>query len=258
MAKKSISYTCTALLGTNKKGILKPDANGYYEITVGGFNVRNHSGTEWPLGQAAQLFAPGSALRRRLDAGVVRAEYGHPYSDGMDAVAYFKRLNEIREEKVCGHFKELRLDYDNYKSAEGFPIVAVIGKVRPSGPYGKFLKDSLDNPEEETCFSIRAGIDIIDGRNYVKDIVTYDYVNEGGVALARKYLSIGLESMFGGTVAAPLTDDLIVTPEMLDVACEAACRTMGVESADTARLINLRKTLGWEKTESGIFIPNYL
>ena len=258
MSRDSISYTCTALLGTNKKGILKPDADGYYEITVGGFNVKNHGGVEWPLGEAAKLFAPGSVLRRRLDAGVVNAEYGHPRRENMDATGYFKRLNEIHEDKMCGHFKELRLDYTSYKSKEGFPVVAVIGKIRPKGPFGKCLKDSLDNPNEEVCFSIRAGIDVIDGRNYVQDIVTYDYVAEGGISFARKYYSAGLESLGAGVIGAPLEDNLIVTPAMLDIACKTAVQFMGLESADASRLLALRDRLGWTQRQSGIHIPSYL
>lgn len=258
MKANSIRYSCTALLGTNKKGILKPDASGYYEITVGGFNVRNHSGVNWPLGQAATLFAPGSALRRRLDAGVVRAEYGHPRQEGLDDVGYFKRLNEIHEDKVCGHFKELRLDYNNYKSKSGYPVVAVVGKIRPSGPFGKCLKDSLDNPEEETCFSIRAGVSDLNGERYVEDIVTYDYVNEGGIAIARKYYSLALENMDGVTCAPLMNDDLIVTPKMLDIACESAHKLAGLESAECSRLFELRERLGWTRSKGGIAIPSYL
>lgn len=255
MSANSIRYNCTALLGTNKKGILKPDADGYYEITVGGFNVHNYGGKSWPLGDAAKLFAPGSALRRRLDGGVVRAELGHPRREGMNEIEFYQRLNEIHEEKVCGHFSELRLDYNSYKSKSGFPIVAVIGKIRPSGVFGKVLKDSLDNPKEETCFSIRAGVEDIGNDRFVHDIVTYDYVNEGGITIARKYYSMAVEDIHGVTLNA---EDLIITPSMMNMACESACNRMGMESADHQRLLELRDRLGWSKQENGIIVPSYL
>lgn len=257
MNSQSLRYNCTALLGTNKAGILKPDKEGYYEITVGGFNVHNFGGKHWPLGDAAKLFATGSSLRRRIDDGVVRAEYGHPRREGMSAEQFYERLNEIHEEKVCGHFAELRLDFNNYKSASGYPIVAVIARIKPSGPFGKFLKESLDNPNEETCFSIRAGVEDVGNNRYVVDIVTYDYVNEGGIKIARKYYSMGLENAFGKTVSLN-DDDLVVTPSMLDKACEVAASTMGLESVDAVRLRDLRDRLGWKTSPGGIHIPSYL
>lgn len=251
---QSIRYNCTALLGVNKAGILKPDKEGYFEITVGGFNVHNYGGKHWPLGDAAKLFAPGSSLRRRLDDGVVRAEYGHPRKENLDNVGFYKRLNEIHEEKVCGHFCELRLDYNNYKSKSGYPIVAVIGKIRPAGPFGQYLKDSLENPKEETCFSIRAGVEDVGNDRLVTDVVTYDYVNEGGIKIARKYYSMAVESL---NIELD-ENDLVVTPAMLDIACTAAHHRMGLENSDTQRLHELRERLGWKSAKSGIIIPSYL
>ena len=31
----SASYSCTALVGSNKTGVLKPDADGYYTVVLG-------------------------------------------------------------------------------------------------------------------------------------------------------------------------------------------------------------------------------
>jgi hypothetical protein len=262
MAAKSISYGCTALLGVNKKGIIKPDANGYYEITVGGFNVHNYGGAYYPLGKAEQLFKDSGSLMRRIKAGVLRGELGHPRQEGMSPSAYFKRLNEIHEEKVCCHFAEVRLDYDNYKSKSGFPMVAIIARVKPSGPFADTLERSLQNPEEETCFSIRAAVvpEMEGGREvrYIEDIVTWDYVNEGGIAIARKYYSMALEQMGGGAVAE-MSDSLIVTPAMLHTAKQSVQTTMGLESNEMFALQSLEKRLGWARPEQVKFDrPRYL
>jgi hypothetical protein len=261
MAAKSISYGCTALLGVNKKGIIKPDANGYYEITVGGFNVHNYGGAYYPLGKAEQLFKDSGSLMRRIKAGCLRGELGHPRQESLGPSAYFKRLNEIHEDKVCAHFAEVRLDYDNYKSKSGFPMVAVIARVKPAGPYADTLQKSLDNPEEETCFSIRAAVvpEMEGGREvrYIEDIVTWDYVNEGGIAIARKYYSMALENM-GGAVAE-LSDNLIVTPAMLHVAKQNVQTTMGLESNEMFALDSLEKRLGWSRpAETKFDRPRYL
>lgn len=260
MSAKQISYGCTALLGVNKKGVITPDANGYYEITVGGFNVHNYGGAYYPLGQAKKLFEESGALMRRIKAGVLRGELGHPRKESMGPNEYFRRLNEIHEEKVCCHFGSVTLDFDNYKSKSGFPMVAVIARVKPSGPYGDTLKKSLDNPEEETCFSVRAAVIPANegGREvrYVEDIVTWDYVNEGGIAIARKYYSMALENM---GAAAELGDGLIITPAMLAHATQDVVRTMGMESVGAQQLKDLQRRLGWDRPQQNTFAtPRYL
>lgn len=261
MAANQISYGCTALLGVNKKGVIKPDANGYYEITVGGFNVHNYGGAYYPMGQAKKLFEESGPLMRRIKAGVLRAELGHPRKENMGPNDYFKRLNEIHEDKVCGHFASVTLDYDNYKSKTGFPMVAVVARVKPAGPFADTLKASLDNPEEETCFSVRAAVvpAVEGGREvrYVEDIVTWDYVNEGGIAIARKYYSMALESMGAGV--ADMGDNLIITPAMLQHATQDTIKTMGLESNNAQQLKALQHRLGWDRPEPTAFqVPSYL
>ena len=261
MAAKQISYGCTALLGVNKKGIIKPDAQGYYEITVGGFNVHNYGGAYYPLGQAQKLFEESGSLMRRVRSGNLRGELGHPRKESMGPNEYFKRLNEIHEEKVCCHFKEVRLDFDNYKSKSGFPMVAVIAKLKPAGPFADTLLKSLENPEEDTCFSIRAAVipAMEGGREvrYIDDIVTWDYVNEGGIAIARKYYSMALENM--GGAMAEMGDNLIITPAMLEHAVQDTVRTMGLESNDAQALKSLQSRLGWVTPDQKKFaVPSYL
>lgn len=260
MAAQQISYGCTALLGVNKKGILKPDANGYYEITVGGFNVHNYGGAYYPLGQAKKLFEESGALMRRIRGGNLRGELGHPRKENMGPNEYFKRLNEIHEDKVCCHFADVRLDYDNYKSKSGFPMIAVVARVKPAGPFAATLQASLDNPEEDTCFSVRAAVvpAMEGGREvrYVEDIATWDYVNEGGIAIARKYYSMALEGM---GAAAEMGDNLIITPAMLEHAAQDTIRTMGLESNDAQALRSLQARLGWNRPEQKKFeTPSYL
>lgn len=239
MAAQSVTFGCSALVGLNKQGVLKPDDKGYYELTVGGFNIHNKAGAYYPLGDAKKLFEESGALMRRLKAGVLRGEYGHPRRGNMSLVQFTQRLNDIVETQVCCHFGEVRLETNNYKSASGFPVVAVVAKVKPSGPYGASLKEALENPKEEVCFSVRAAVipNIVNGveERMTQDIVTWDYVNEGGIGIARKYFSMALEDM----------DNVLVTPTVLKIATETAVKTMGLESNDAQRLMDLQRRLGW-------------
>ena len=53
----SINYSCTALVGSNKSGVLKPDADGYYTVVLGALNFFNSAGHYYPLEPAEKLFA---------------------------------------------------------------------------------------------------------------------------------------------------------------------------------------------------------
>ena len=108
------------------------------------------------------------------------------------------RILDIDPGNVCVHFREVYLDFENFKNPDGSKIVAIRAKLRPSGPKGDYLQKSLDNPKENTCFSIRSFTEnkLIMGRmnKVVKTIVTFDNVNEPGIHIAEKYKSPALES----------------------------------------------------------------
>lgn len=253
MGAQNISYQCTALVGTNKKGVLKPiDDKGYYRMTVGGFNIHNANGVYYALGQARRIFEENSsAFQRRVRTGNARGEVGHPRKGNMSKAEYLARLNDIDEKNVCVHFRKFELDFENYKSETGFPQVGVIAELKPAGVHAAMLQASIDNPDEETCFSVRAAArEVEEGGKivrYTDDAVTYDYVNEGGIGIARKYYSIGLED---------ISSHLIVTPAIMDEAIEKAKLHAGLESAETVHLTDLREHLGWARpTGKAILLP---
>src|ERR1700676_1021605 len=119
----SVRFGFTVLAGTGKAGILKPDAEGYYETVLGALNVFNSAGDWYPYEPAKALFENSSQLMRRLGRGALRAEYGHPRMlPGQDRNSFAQRLLSIFEDRVCGHFKEIRLDFDNVKDKAGKPV----------------------------------------------------------------------------------------------------------------------------------------
>jgi Peptidase S80 family len=196
----SVKFACTALAGANKAGVLKRDANGYYEIVVGALNVFNSAGQLYVFEQAKALFAESSQLMRRVQRGALRGEYGHPkLAAGQTKESFANRVLSIYEENVCCHHKDITLDFDRVKDDNGRPIITIISKVLPAGPHGAVLQKSLDNPDENVCFSIRAFTDDFrDGgiiKRVLKTIVTWDYVNEPGISAAEKFRSPALEAM---------------------------------------------------------------
>lgn len=204
--QQAITYGCTALVGTNKVGVLSKNSDGYYDMVLGALQAYNSAGAFYELNQAKQLFESSGELMRRIANGAVRSEVGHPrFQEGMSERAWFSRVNDIYEPNCCAHIAEVQLSYDTMRDPQGRPVVAIMGKVRPSGANERFLERQLENPKENVCFSIRSFTnDRVEGGRivkYLKKIVTWDTVNEPGIAIANKYSVPSLESVSSENIA---------------------------------------------------------
>lgn len=204
---EQVCYNCTALAGTNKAGILTPDANGYFDVILGAFDFPNSAGSVYPSAPALKLMEASGSLMRRINTGQCRGEYGHPKKEaGMTNAQFINRILTIEETRIACVFKDVRIDKDSIKDDRGRPVIAVRGKVKPCGPYGEYLLAQLQNPDENVAFSVRsltrdqrvAGI----LQKVMRTLVTWDYVNEPGIAIATKYNSPSLESMSVGLESA--------------------------------------------------------
>lgn len=200
MGNNYIRFGFTALNGTNKAGDLRPDEDGYYEMVLGGLDVYNSADQFYPYEPAKELFTSSSQLMRRVANGALRGEYGHPKMvPGQSYDSYAQRILSIYEGDVSHHIREITLDFDRIRDPQGRKCIAIVGKVCPSGPKGDALRRSLENKNENVCFSIRAFTrDDQVGRTthrVLKNIVTWDYVNEPGIAIANKFKSPALEEI---------------------------------------------------------------
>jgi hypothetical protein len=240
------SISCSMLKGTGKQGILTPDKDGYYTQIVGAYGTDNSMGMHYDLASGLSMFKENSVLVRRMLKGVVYAEYKHPepfMPDGkpMNDQQYLARIRKIDDDRRCAHIRRVYL-LENQRDEKGRPCVYVMAEIRPCGPYGHVVKDSFENPHENTYFSVRSVTmdDITRGIKYTREIVTWDYVGEGGILGANKYNSPSLEDF---------TDRAIeITPTMLwSLADEQKrMRSLGLEHGglDANDLIN---ALGWSK-----------
>ena len=248
----AIKFACTSLAGSNKVGVLKKDNDGYYELVVGALNIYNSAGQYYVYEQAKEIFQASSQLQRRVSRGALRGEYGHPkMTPGMSNDQFANRVMTIYEENVCCHHKEITLDFDRVKDENGKPVIAIISKVFPSGPFGHVLEKQLENKNENVCFSIRAFTD--DYREHgitkrvLKTVVTWDLVNEPGLSIAEKFKSPALESMMELDFSRGEIERGLINAN--GVATESAQMTS----------IELFKSMGWENNHtSPIAIPSYL
>jgi Peptidase S80 family len=198
-----IKFTSTRLDGTGKKGLLKPDNDGYYVMPVGGLNVYNSVGQFYTADGARKLFENSSAFMRRVKSGCLKGELGHPKRmPGMSSDDYLSRILSVEETNVVCHFSSIWLDEDFGRKNPKFNnpnLVAIMARLKPSGVHGASLAASLNNPEEEVCFSIRAltqdfyekGVT----HRVLEQIVTWDNVTEPGLSLAKKTFSPMLECL---------------------------------------------------------------
>ena len=247
MQAQRASFACTALLGTNKAGVLKPSADGYYPLVLGALNIFNSGGAYYPYDSAKQLFLESSSLMRRIANGALRGEYGHPRPlPGQSMRDFLMRVMDIFEPNVCCHIRKVWIDYTgSVKDDRGRPVVAILGEVKPSGPMGQALKESLDNPSENVCFSIRSitNDQMVGGvlHKNLKTIVTWDYVNEPGLHVAKKWHAPTLESF---------ADDTSFIPEHLQ-AVNAYQKRMGavaaMESSGGLTAEAALADLGWDE-----------
>lgn len=223
-------YGCTAMAGSTKAGVLVPDADGFYTMVLGGFNVYNSADAWYPYTRSVQgLFHPSSSLMRRIREGALRGELGHPRkAPGQDDRSFMTRVMDIYEPNVCQQFGDVWADDGLFRGRDGQPIIAILGKVKPFGAQKGALIDALETPKAAANQSVRSLTDdnIRNGRleKEVVTIITWDHPNEPGIPIAKKWNSPSLES-YG--------DTFTVSRDMLDELAERRNNVLlGNESAN--------------------------
>lgn len=238
-----IKFVCTQLQGTQKQGILKPDADGYYTTVLGALNILNSAGMYYVAEGVKELFEQSAPLMRRTKRGASRGEVGHPQRcEGETMNDFIARYCSIDDKNICAHFSEFWLDFQSVKGLDGKPVIAIMGKVTPSGIHGDFLKRAFENGKENVCFSIRSmTYDYTDKgliKRIIKNVITFDWVNEPGIYVAEKYRSPAMESI------AP---DVRITERQMRRALETKQSALAMESIEL-NAPELFQSLGWELT----------
>jgi Peptidase S80 family len=236
-----IKFTSTRLDGTGKKGLIQPDSNGYYTIPVGGLNVFNSVGQFYAADGARKLFEGSSTFMRRVKSGCLKGELGHPKrTPGMTSDDYLTRILSIEETNVVCHFSEIWLDEDFGRKNPKFnnpKLVAIMARLKPSGTHGASLAASLNNPEEEVCFSIRALTQDFYNKGVthrvLEQIVTWDNVTEPGLALAKKTYSPMLECLTEHDVKGNQLEKLLTS--MSSLAAMESTKELATEALSIAR-----------------------
>lgn len=197
----TLKYTCTALMGTNKSGILKPDENGYYRMILGAFNIYNSNGIWYDYEASKHIFESSSSFMRRMHGGNLYSEEDHPaWEPGVSFDDYIARIKFIDSKNVCAHLRDIEV-VPGEMNPDGTQQMLIFGSVKPDRERGKYLKAALDNPDQNVCFSLRALCEDerINGRivRIITEFITFDWVIEPGLSVAHKYNAPALEAYTG-------------------------------------------------------------
>lgn len=218
-----VKFSSEILVNKGKTGTLAPDQDGYYEMIVGGINTFNSCGEYYAMSNSVKaLFETSSTFMRKIKSGKLYGELDHPeFKEGMSKDNYLRRVYYIDPNQTICHFKDIWLDENfgrNNPEYNNPNLIAIMAKVIPHGDKKQILQDALNNKFINPCFSIRS----ITNNYYHKgvlikeldDIITFDYVSEGGISIANKWDSPALESNI--SYLKTTMDDIILTKEKLN------------------------------------------
>ena len=179
---------------------LKPDAHGYYDVCLAMLDATSRNSAYYDVDSIVhEITTPSTVFNMMLTQGNLRGEFGHP-----PITSPIERIDAIVEDRVSHHIAKL---WTGERTERGIPL---FGKIKPSGPFGHLVETSLQNPCENTTFSLRCLMtqrqDNVNRRMHrtVKRLVTFDYVNMPGYLEASKWFSPGNESFMRE-----------ITPEMI-------------------------------------------
>jgi hypothetical protein len=171
----------------------KPDKDGFYTVCVGCLGVPTRGKVIYdPSGMLKALSDPQSRFNTCLREGYLAGEWGHPDCESREDI---KRLLKIDESKVSHYFGRIWFGKEFTLPGKGI-ATPIMAKVKPYGPYGKYLEESLQDPCHNTSFSIRSlclpmrGEDPRYEYRMPQIVVTFDAVHAPGYEItAKRYVA---------------------------------------------------------------------
>ena len=196
MASTPITFSITKAHDTNKK--IEQDENGYYYVTLGAINSYNSQGMFYIADGVKELVEDQSTLfTRRLKSGYLNGELGHPdLLPGMTNDEFINRNLVIDISNVSHHIRSVEFVPTNIPSGKpgAGNVIKIMGWVKPSGAKGDILKQSLDNPDQNTAFSIRCltydDTTVTPATKKIIQIITWDFVIEPGIKYANSWSTL--------------------------------------------------------------------
>lgn len=252
----TLTFTSNKTLLKGKQGKLKQDSDGNYEVMVGAYNVPNTAGETYLFTKRVENLFLKSTMISKLNKKQLYGEADHPSLDDYraktrseeDAVAlWINRLGKISSANISHQIMGVRFEKLD-QVINNRPVYGVYNIVKPLHPV---LKASLDDPDQNTAFSVRSFVDRTFRMGEIfceaKDIITYDWVPHGGIPLATKYNTPSLESE---DKILLLDDSANITRNIIDKMMTQESRELdlvGVESKPMFDTAMVRGLAGWKE-----------
>jgi len=163
----------------------KPDAEGFYTQPLMIFSKPSRNNARYEDGSVVDAITnPQGRFYKLLTEGCLEGEWGHPLAEANPAI-YQQRVITIHKPNVSHYFNKI------YTTETEAGSVIVMGKVKPFGEKGKYLEESLRDPNFNTAWSLRSLCSkpkVIDGIQHKKILmlVTFDAVGGPGFEEASK------------------------------------------------------------------------
>lgn len=204
---------------------MQPDDSGWYrDVPLGLIGAPSRNRAVYEPNSVAQCMSnPASAFYKKITEGNLRGEYGHPFiRDKSDMM----RILTIDMTKVSHSIGKVYT-----KPTENGNFIVIFGDIKPSGPYGKYLEKSFQDPTDNTSFSLRSICSKpreADNLLYKKMLamVTFDAVDGPGYKEASKRY-VGMESQLS-------LSDAIKSEQVTEM--------LGLESNSAEELFDLLQT----------------
>lgn len=193
MENLSLHYNCVALAGVNKCAELKRDGD-YYYVLLAALNVFNSENIYYSYEASKHVFERSNVFMRKMLAGNLFGEEDHPpFEPGMTEAQFMDRNEWIETKNVSHHIREIDVKVTD-QICNGNNVVEIWGWIKPDRERGQYLKQGLDNPHQNVCFSLRAIVrqGIIAGVKVrrIDNLITFDWVIEDGLKICNKYSSM--------------------------------------------------------------------
>lgn len=193
MENSTLHYSCVALAGVNKCAELKRDGE-YYYVLLAAFNVFNSDNIYYSYEASKHVFDRSSIFMRKMLSGNLFGEEDHPpFEPGMSDADFMDRNEWIETKNVSHHIREIDIKPTD-QICNGANVVEIWGWIKPDRERGVYLKQGLDNPHQNVCFSLRAIVrqGIVGGIKIrkVDNLITFDWVIEDGLKICNKYSSM--------------------------------------------------------------------
>ena len=167
-----------------------PDKDGYYTVPLAviGRTTLNHT-YYIPEQFIESMTGVNSPFAMQVRNGTMYGEWGHPYTKDLN------RISIVMEKEISHHIRKV------YTRDLGDGTTLILGEIKPFGPYGKHLEESLANPWMNTAFSLRSLCTEVFNRmenrvdRTIKYFVTFDAVGSSGYKESTKrFVNLGTGS----------------------------------------------------------------